>query len=212
MITLDAQARDVKVNPKLIRKEGLLPAVFYGPGQESTPISVSKVKFEKVLSEAGESTVITLKTPKGDLDALIHAVDLDPVMGDPIHADFYIVAKDRKVKVDIPIEFVGAAPAEKIGGVVMKVMHEITVSALPSKLPQHITVDLSVLSEMNSTITVGSLVLPEGVEVVGLHPTDIIASVTEPSKEEEVPAVAPDLSSIEVEKKGKKEEAEEAET
>lgn len=211
MITLDAQARDVKVNPKLIRKEGLLPAVFYGPGQESTAISVNRAKFEKVFSEAGESTVITLRTPKGDLDAIIHDVDVDPVMGDPIHADFYIVSKDRKVEVDVPLEFVGTAPAEKLGGIVMKIMHEISISALPSKLPQHITVDLSSLVDLKSTITVGSLALPEGVEVVGLHPTDIVVSVVGPMKEEEVPVAAVDLSAIEVEKKGKKEEGEPAE-
>lgn len=210
MITLDAQARDVKVNPKLIRKEGLLPAVFYGPGQESTAISVSRAKFEKVLSEAGESTVITLKTPKGDLDALIHDVDLDPVMGDPVHADFYIVSKDRKVEVDVPLEFVGTAPAEKIGGVVMKVLHEITVSALPAKLPQQITVDLSSLVDMDSDISVADLVLPESVSVVGLQPTDVVVSVTEPAKEEETPVATVDLSAIEVEKKGKKEEGGEA--
>jgi large subunit ribosomal protein L25 len=208
MITLDADARDVKVNPKLIRKDGLLPAVFYGPGQQSTPISVNRIRFEKVLSEAGESTVITLKTAKGELDALIHDVDLDPVLGDPVHVDFYIVAKDRKVEVDVPVEYIGVAPAEKLGGVVMKVMHEISVSALPSKLPQHITVDLSALVDMDSDITVDDLKLPEGVSVVGLHGNDVIASVTEPAKEEEAPVAAVDLSAIEVEKKGKKEDTE----
>lgn len=211
MITLDAQARDVKVNPKLIRKEGLIPAVYYGPGQESAAISVSRTAFEKVFSEAGESTVIALKTPKGSFDALIHDVDVDPVMGDPIHVDFYIVSKDRKVEVDVPIEFVGTAPAEKLGGIVTKVLHEITVSALPAKLPQHITVDLSALVDMDSNISVADLSLPDGVSVVGLQPTDIIAAMSEPTKEEEVPVAPVDLSAIEVEKKGKKEEGEVAE-
>jgi large subunit ribosomal protein L25 len=206
MITLDAQARDVKVNPKLIRKNGLLPAVFYGPGQQSTPISVNRAKFEKVLSEAGESTVITLKTPIGDFDALIHEVDLDPVMGDPIHADFYIVAKDRKVEVDIPLEFIGVAPAEKLGGIVARIHHELPVSALPSKLPQSLTVDLSKLTELSSVISVADITLPEGVEVVGLRADDVVAAVVTPNQEEETPAPAVDLSAIEVEKKGKKEE------
>ncbi len=207
MITLDALARYVKVNPKLIRKEGLLPAVFYGPGQASTAISVNRAKFEKVLEEAGESTVITLKTPKGDLDALIHDVDLDPVMGDPVHVDFYIVAKDRKVEVDVPIEFVGVAPVEKLGGIVAKIQHEVSVSGLPGLLPQHLSVDLSKLVELSSVVTVGDLDLPEGVEVVGLHSGDVIASVTV-AQEEVAPTAPVDLSAIEVEKKGKKEEEE----
>ncbi len=206
MITLRAETRDVKVNPKMIRKGGKIPAVYYGPGQSSTPISVDRLKFEKVHHEAGESTVFTLETDNGRLDALIHDVDLDPVMGDPVHADFYIVAKDRKVEVDVPLEFVGVAPAEKLGGVVLKVLHEITVSALPSKLPHEIVVDLEKLVDMESDITIVDLALPEGVTIVGLRPEDVIASVTEPAKEEEILAAPVDLSAIEVEKKGKKEE------
>ena len=82
MITLDAVLRDVKVNPKMIRKQGLIPAVFYGAGQTTTSISVDKIKFRKVLEEAGESSIISLKTPNGVLEALIHDVGLDPVIGE----------------------------------------------------------------------------------------------------------------------------------
>ena len=80
----------MKVNPKMIRKQGKIPAVFYGAGQETTSISVGRAEFTKALKDAGESSIISLKTPKGALDALIHDVALDPVMGDPIHVDFCI--------------------------------------------------------------------------------------------------------------------------
>lgn len=210
MITLNAYTRDVKVNPKMIRKEAKIPAVFYGPGHASTPISVDRPQFEKVLKQAGESTVITLKLEKESIDALIHDVDVDPVIGDPIHIDFYVVAKDRKVEVQVPIQYIGVAPAEKLGGVVVKVMHELHVSSLPSKLPHEITIDLSTLTDMDSDITVADLKLPEGVTVAGLHPEDVIASITAQAKEEETLAPALDLSKIEVEKKGKKEGEEDA--
>jgi len=211
MITLNATSRDVKVNPKMVRKEGNIPAVFYGPGQQSTPIAVEKAKFLKVLEEAGESTVIQLVTEKGKLDVLVHEVELDPVMGDPIHIDFYVVAKDRKVHVEIPIEYIGTSPAEKVGGVVLKVMHEINVEALPGALPQSIVVDLSTLLEIGSDFTIGSLTLPEGVRAMG-GAEEVIASIAAPTKEEEVVSVAtPDLAAIEVEKKGKKEDEETAE-
>ena len=209
MITLNAEARDVKVNPKMIRKQGKIPAVFYGSGQVSTSIQVDKIAFMKVLSEAGESSIISLKTPNGVLDALIHDVDLDPVLGDPIHADFYITAKDTKIEVDIPLEFVGVAPAEKLGGIVTKVMHELRIEALPGKLPQHLTVDLSMLVALDSHITVADLPLAEGVRAI-LDKTEVVASITLPQEEkEEAPAM--DLSAIEVEKKGKKEEEGETE-
>lgn len=205
MITLKVEARDVKVNPKMIRRQGKIPAVFYGKGQVSTPIAVDKLAFVKAYSEAGESSIITLKTPGGSMDALIHDVDLDPVIGDPIHADFYIVSKDTKIEVDIPIEFVGSAPAEKAGGVVMKVMHELRIEALPGKLPAHFVVDLSLLTDMGSHITVGDLALPEGVRAL-VPATEVVAGVSAPQEEEITPATPIDLSAIEVEKKGKKEE------
>ncbi len=207
MITLNAELRDVKVNPKMIRKQGKIPAIFYGAGQESTPISIGKIEFKKVLADAGESTIITLKTPNASLDALIHDVDLHPVLGDPIHVDFYITSKDHKLQVAVPIEFIGVAPAEKSGGVVLKVMHEMLVESLPAKLPAHITVDLSTLAEIGSHITVGDVKLGEGVRALAAE-TEVIANVALPKEEAETPIAPIDLSSIEVAKKGKQEEEE----
>ena len=205
MITLTAESRDVKVNPKMIRREGKIPAVFYGKGKESTPIAVDGSVFRKVYDEAGESTVISLKTPKGTLDALIHDVALDPVIGNPIHVDFYIVAKDRKLQVDVPLEFVGVAPAEKLGGIVMKIMHELRVEALPAKLPKHIIVDLAMLVDMESNITVADVFLGEGVRAL-VPLTETVAGVAVAKEEEEAPVAPIDLSTIEVEKKGKVDE------
>lgn len=205
MITLTAQLRDVKVNPKMIRRSGNIPAVFYGPSHQSTPISVNKIAFDKAYKEGGESTIITLKAGDISVDAIIHDVELHPVIGDAIHVDFYIVAKDHKLEVDIPLEFVGVAPVEKIGGVVMKVMHEIRIESLPGKLPQHIIVDLTKLVAMDSHISVGDLVLGDGVRAL-VPLTELVVGVSG-LREDKEDAVAPiDMSAIEVEKKGKKDE------
>lgn len=204
MITLEATLRDVKVNPKMIRKQGQIPAVFYGAGKVSTAIAVDEVRFRKVLQEAGESSIITLKTPSESLDVLIHEVGLHPVFGNPIHVDFYVVAKGHKLEINVPIEFIGIAPAEKLGGIVMKVMHELRIESLPGKLPQHISVDLSALTTLESHITVGDLKLGDGVKAL-VADTEVVAGVTLP-KEEEATSAPVDLSAIEVEKKGKKEE------
>lgn len=205
MITLNAEVRDVKVNPKMIRKQGLIPAVYYGSGKPSTAISINKKEFVKAFKEAGESALLSLKMGATSLDVLIHDVALDPVIGDPIHADLYVVAKDHKIEVDVPLEFVGIAPAEKLGGIVLKVMHELRIESLPGKLPQHLTVDLAALVDLQSQITVADITLGDGVRsLVPLH--EVVAAITLPQEESEQPATAPDLSAIEVEKKGKKEE------
>lgn len=204
MLTLETQTRE-RGNLGTLRKKGLIPAVFYGPGKPSTMIAVPAIPFTKVLTEAGESTVISLKTKEGPVDVLIHDVAHDPVTGVPVHIDFYMVSKDRKIQVNVPLEFIGVAPAERVGGAIMKAMHEIRIEALPGELPQHITVDLSLLVDIHSHITVKDLVLPKGVKVIG-HETDTVVGVTAQHEEKVEEPVAADISTIEVEKKGKTEE------
>jgi len=205
MITLKAVARDVKVNPKSIRKNGDIPAVYYGFGKAPAVISVNQMEFLKAYEEIGESTIFKLATPEGELDALVQEVALHPVVGTPIHIDFYIVSKERKMQIYVPLEFVGVSPMEKDGGVVAKIVHELHIEALPAQLPQHIVVDLTKLATMGSHISVGDLDLGAGVRSLAAA-SEVVANVSVPHVEEEVAPVAVDLSAIEVEKKGKKEE------
>ncbi len=203
MITLKAVSRDVKVNPKSIRRNGDIPAVYYGFGKAPVSITVNKLEFTKLYGEVGESTIFTLEAPEGKLDALVQDVAADPVTGTPIHIDFYITSKDHKMQVHVPIEFIGTSPVEKLGGIVTKVMHEIHVEALPAKIPNHITVDLATLTELGSHISVSDLVLGDGVRSLATA-TEVVALASTPTEEKE--SAPADLSAIEVVKKGKKEE------
>jgi len=167
--------------------------------------------FEKAFKEAGESTIVTIVLDGEEHDTLIHEVDFHPVKGTVSHVDFYVVEKGKKVTVNVPLEFEGIAPAEKtLGGTLIKVMHEVEIEALPKNLPHEIMVDISTLIDFESQIHASDLKLPEGVELI-TTPEEVIALVQEPREEE--PEEAPeavDISSIEVEKKGKKEEEPEA--
>lgn len=195
--------------PKETKSEGMIPAVYYGSHAASTPIFINAIDFKKVLSQAGESSSIELVTEHGSENAMIKDVQFDPVKHMPIHADFYVIEKGQKVHVMTPIEFVGESEAVKAGGILVKVMHELSVEGEPSKLPQHFEVDLSKLATMEDVIKVGDIKLPAGVELYHITPDDVVASVTVAKEEEETPAEV-DLSSIEVEQKGKKEEEGEA--
>lgn len=206
MFSLQAKSRVGKTDTIKLRKQGLVPAVFYGKKEKSTPISVEKVSFKKIWKEAGESSIITLKTEKGDIDSLLYEVQVDVVTGEPIHADFYTVDKDTVIHANIPLEFIGSSPAVKdLGAILVKVMHEIEVKSLPKDLPHKIEVDLSSLAVIDSQITVADLKLPHGVTTTEKS-TEIVALVEEAREEEELPVAPIDLSSIEVEKKGKKDE------
>jgi large subunit ribosomal protein L25 len=202
MFKLKVEKRDLKESLNSLRKGGQLPAVFYGPKDSSTPIKVSLSDFKKAWKTAGESTVVVLEGNGIDADVLIHQVDLDPVTDVAIHADFYAIEKGKKLSVDVPLEFVGVAPAVKdLGAILVKVAHEIEIEALPKDLPHSLEVDISSLLTFDSIITAKEIKLPDGV-TLKVKPEEVIASVYEP-KEEVIEAAPVDLSAIEVEKKGK---------
>lgn len=207
MFTLAAKVREGKESAAALRRKGMVPAVYYGRKEQSTPIAVEALSFKKVWKEAGESSIITLKTEKGDVDSLLYEVQTDPVTGEPTHADFYTVDKNTEIYANVPLEFIGVSGAVKdLGGTLIKVAHEIEVKSLPKDLPSKIEVDISALADLSSRITVSDLKLPSGVTTTA-HETDVVASVAAAREEEpETPAEPVDLSAIEVEKKGKKEE------
>ncbi|MDQ5969270.1 MAG: large subunit ribosomal protein [Patescibacteria group bacterium] len=206
MTTLEAQVRDNSQNVDALRKAGKMPAVFYGKKTESTPITIERKDFIKVWNAVGESGVVTIKTANGTVDALINAVDVDPVSDIPRHADFYVFEKGKKIEVDVPLEFVGVSPAVKdLGGSLVKTLHEIKISADPQHIPHHIEVDISSLVDFQSQILAGELVLPAGVVLVEL-PEEVVATAAAPKEDEPEETAPVDLSAIEVEKKGKKEE------
>ncbi len=205
-IKLNVEKRTKLGKTDSLIKSGILPAVYYGRKEESTPIQMKKTDFLKAWKEAGESTVITLHTSEGDVDALIKDVNLNPVSNEPMHADFYVFEKGHKVEIAVPIEFVGVSLAVKEkGAVLMKIMHELKVKAEPTNLPHQIDVDISSLNAIGDSITAGNLQLPKGVELEE-NPEEIIATVAEPKEEKEEESTPIDLSQIEVEKKGKKDE------
>lgn len=206
MLTLNIEKRDKKTDLTALRKGGKVPAVFYGPKTENTLITVSLAELKKVLPEAGESTVIKLKGDGLDVDTLVYDIDSHPVSELPLHVDFYAFDKTKTVEVPVPLEFIGISPAVKDkGGVLMKVLHELKVEALPVDLPGEIIVDISTITEFDTPINAKDIKLPNGVKLAE-DPEETVVTVTAPKEEKEEEAKPIDLSAIEVEKKGKKEE------
>jgi large subunit ribosomal protein L25 len=207
MTTLEIQARDKSVENSALRKSGFLPAVVYGKKTPSTPITISAKEFMKVWKEAGESGVVNLKGAVGNFDVLIHDVSVNAGTDKPDHIDFYAFEKGKKIEVDVPLEFIGVSPAVKdLAGNLMKVLRELKISADPQHIPRSITVDISKLATFEDQILASEIALPAGVILVE-NPEEVVATVEEPKAEEVEVVEAPvDLSAIEVEKKGKKEE------
>lgn len=203
MQTLEVKRRAAADSIPALKKLGRIPAVFYGPKEKSTPVSISIAEFRKVWKVAGESSVVILKDGGEEHEALIHDFDAHPTTGAPRHIDFYVIEKGKKIQVAVPLVFEGVSLAVKDkGGILVKVLRDLKIEAGVKDLPHDIKVDISPLVELTSVIHARDLKLPHGV-TLEVAPDEIIASVSVAKEEvEEAPAVV-DLSSIEVAKKGK---------
>lgn len=207
MPTIHVTTRDqIGKTTTLLAKEGRMPAVVYGHKQEATPISLSVQDFSKILRDTGESSVLDLEGLGKPMQVLIQEIDRDPVTNIPRHADFLALEKGAKVEVSVPLSFIGESVAVKLGANLVKVLHELPVECAPADLPHEIEVDVSALAEVGDQIHVKDLTLPKGV-VATIDEEETVVLAQEVEVEEETPSVGPDMSAIEVEKKGKEEEA-----
>jgi len=181
-----------------------MPAVVYGPKQEPIAISVDEQVFDKLRKSAGESTIINLVGLAEEVEVLIKHIDFNPAKLEIAHADFYAIERGKDMQVTVPIEFIGEAPVEKSNlGSVTKVIQDIEVTCRPSKMPAHITVDVSVLVEVTDKITVADLEKIEGVtynaEVE--DPVAVVSAARTEASELEDPAEV-DMTAVATEEKG----------
>lgn len=168
------------------RKEGLVPAVVYGPEIDNETFSIDAVGFRKVLREAGESSIISLMIEDKEYKVLVKDYQLDPVTDKFIHVDFYQPILTEAVEASVPVVIKGEAPAVKEeGGVLVRNINEVTVSALPESLPSEIEIDVSSLEDLNDTVTIGELDLSDDVEIQR-EDSDVVVSVSSPKTAEEL--------------------------
>lgn len=151
---------------KKLRKEGQLPATVYGKGFKSQSVQVNLKEFQEVYKQAGETGIVELGLDKETLPILIHNIHYHPMTALALHADFYKVNLKEKVSASIPLAVVNEAPAvaNKIG-VLLNILSEIAVEALPADLPEKIEVDVSGLSEINSVVKVSDLKVSDKVTI-----------------------------------------------
>ena len=188
-IELKAEARTVLGSKvRALRNSGYIPAVLYGKGQESISLQIPIKDFNKVLKEAGESTLVYLEVGGHSHPTIIHDVSLDPVNDSILHADFYKVSLTEKIKTKVPIEFIGESPAVKdLSGILVKNVNELEVEALPQNLPHEIAVDISSLKNFGDQISIKDI--KSGADVKLMAEEDLIlATVQEPKSQEEIDA------------------------
>lgn len=188
---LAALSRDVsRERASSIRKHGRIPAILYGHGFESQPLTLSLLDFSRVYQSAGSNTIVEIVLSGGKpINALICDVARDPLSGQFLHADLHQVRMDEAIEASIPLVFVGESAAVKsLGGILVKALDEIGVSCLPAALPHELEVDISALSSFDDQIRVSHVRLPDGVSVTDDMET-VVALVERPRTDEEMAAL-----------------------
>jgi len=190
ILTADARTMLGK-KVKQLRRQGLIPANIYGKNLQSKAIQVQTADFQTVYKEAGETGVIDLKVDGQVHPVLVKNLQMNFKAKAPLHVDFYQVNLKEKVKAMVPLTLVGEAKAvaDKIG-MLMQVLNEVEVEALPDKIPDKLEVDVTNLAELGQNLTVADLKLPDDVVVTNeaTQPIVQVAELVVEEKVEEAPA------------------------
>lgn len=194
---------------KHLRKEGFLPATVYGNKFETVSIQFKMIELEKLFDQVGESGLVEILVNEQKLPILFRNPQYSPIDGNIIHIDCYKVNLKEKITATVPIEFVGESQAVKDGNVLIEVTNEVEIEALPTDLPESITVDISVLNAIDDMITVGDIKLEEKMEMV-TAPEQVIVKIEEPRAEEIIETPAEEVAPGEVPAMNQKTEEEKA--
>lgn len=185
-ITLRAEARllGTKGDLRSLRRKGMLPGVLYGREAGNRPVQCSEKEVAMIIERHSiGGTLINLELADGNGGGvtpylvMIREVQRDPIRQRLLHVDFYQVPLNEEIETEIPVHLVGEAPGVEKGGVLQHMLREVTVSCLPSKLPEYLEADIGGL-EIGDNLTVADLKLPEGVRVLD-DPDSVIVSVVE---------------------------------
>jgi large subunit ribosomal protein L25 len=216
--TIRATRRDGigKGPARTTRREGRVPGVLYGHGEESVALSVDARELQRLVHSVSiENTIVDLAVEgvRQPVKVLIREIQRHPTREEYLHVDFFHIAMDEKLSVEVPIVLVGTPIGVKDkGGIVDHQLRELEVYCLPGEIPEKIEVDVSAL-DIGDAIHVGDIVVPEGVEVE-IDAERSVVTVLAPTvvAEEEAAAAAEEApAEPEVIGKRKPEEGEEGE-
>ncbi|MEW6375759.1 MAG: 50S ribosomal protein L25 [Thermodesulfobacteriota bacterium] len=194
-----------KGKARKLRAKGLIPAIFYGSRSKTIPLVVNSRELGKTLqTEAGENVLIDLDIRRGDRSerkvVMLKDIQIDPLQRTMLHTDFYEVAMDEMVTVEVPIHLIGKPEGTKMGGILEQIRRGIQIQCFPGDIPKSIDIDVSSL-KIGDSVHVQDLKVEKGKILSDTNFT--IATVVPPVVEEKVveEVVAEAVEGVEVEEK-----------
>jgi large subunit ribosomal protein L25 len=203
---LSATPRDTtgKGGARTLRRDGKVPAIIYGHHREPQSLAVDAIDLQRLLDRVTASTVINLTISGDARRTLIREIQRHPFKRHVLHVDFQELVAGEKVTVDVPLIYHGTPEGVRSGGMLDQVMHELTLRADPSNIPDHIDVDVSGLV-IGKPLHVSDLTLPAGVEVLA-EDTATVAVVSAPRTATEEVATPEAIAEPELIRKAKEDE------
>jgi large subunit ribosomal protein L25 len=201
---------------KLLRRDGMLPAVVYGHNIEPISITLDMRDAIRTLDSISPSALVVLDIEGDKHYTLVRDKQRNPVRRSIIHVDFQAVSLTETVRADVNINIIGEAPAvETYLAIVVPSLEQLSIECLPTNLPDKIDVDISGLSEIGDSILVGDLTVPEGIDVMNDLEDVVVVVIAQAAEEvEEVEEEEIELeegAEPEILERGKREEGEEEE-
>jgi large subunit ribosomal protein L25 len=216
-VEVDARQEFGKNAARRLRRAGRIPAVVYGGGGPSIPVEVDPKAILQILhSESGHNAIFTLEIRgKAPARVMIREWQTEPVDGHLLHVDLVRIARDTKLKLQVPVQVTGEPVGVKVqGGIFEFVLREVDVECLPDDIPEHFVADVSGL-ELGKNFRVSDLTVDPKVKIL-TDPTRVVAHVVELRAEEEVKPAGEEVAAAPAEPevirkgKGEAEEGEEA--
>jgi large subunit ribosomal protein L25 len=162
-----------------LRSRGFVPAIFYGAGSKTLPMSISASDLRNLMKKKEENILIKLviedQGKKLEKLSVIKELQTEPLSRKFFHADFYEIRMDQAIEWDIPLHFKGTAIGVKNGGELLHQKREIRVSCLPAEVPEFFEIDLSKL-DIGHSMKVRDITIAKGIDVVD-PPDAVIVSI-----------------------------------
>ena len=170
-----------KKGVKQLRREGMIPGIYYSPNSESsTPIVISQGDFHEAVKSG--SRIFNISVGEKKQNVLFKSVQYHPVTDQVLHIDLYGIRMDRAVNIKIPVHLIGdPIGVTEEGGVISQATTEIEITCLPGDIPEFVETDVSGLA-IGDAINVGILQLDEKITLITPEDT-VLASVTHAMKE-----------------------------
>jgi large subunit ribosomal protein L25 len=215
-LVADVREITTKGDLKAMRSNGFMPGIFYGKGVENVNLKLSEKEVKKILhTDAGRNVIINLsiKGEKGEQKETVipQDVQVNPLTDLVEHIDLRQINLKEAITTAVAVRLIGTAGAVKKGGILVQNLHHVDVKCLPTDIPPHIDIDITILEEIGNVVKVAEIKFPENIEVLHLHPEQTAVAIMSPRKEVEPdPAEAAAEESVEAEVVGGKgkEEAE----